>query len=217
MKTDSISQNEVLAKIKDFEIKIFNVNQLYQKYLESKEKNDKKIFETAWINLLKEKSNFLMVGSFAETGYPNKKTILAERIINVAVTRTHLYSNGMTFPEKRSLLTSAKISYSIEDNQDDFSDESGFPYFGLSLILILGNGSKNVISIAIAKTKDGCNLIKPNFDVENLTITGRENEIQFERAEDLFEITKLCENTIELVNSNLTVLKLLRNIKFGQG
>jgi hypothetical protein len=79
----------------------------------------------------------------------------------------------------------------------------------------LGNGSKNVLTVAIAKTKDGCNLIKPKFDIENLTITGRENEIKFERAEYLFEITKLCEDTVELVNNNLTVLKLMRNIKFG--
>ncbi|MFZ2310708.1 MAG: hypothetical protein WAW11_04145 [Patescibacteria group bacterium] len=207
----TLTPEEVLEKIKDFYLKICTVNSLCEKYLGSKEKKDKDIFQSEWKKLYDEKSQYFTALSFEDIGWPHKKSILLDNSVNINLLRME-NARPDESPIKKTA-TNVKIAYTIADNQDDFTPESGFPYFGLYVVLVLDDGSKNIISIAIAKTEKGCNLIMPKFDTENLTITGGETKIQFEKVTDFVTIAKLCKNNISLVNNTISESALNQNFK----
>jgi len=222
------TNQEVLEKIKYFIQKIINVNNLYDQFLESKEKNGEEAavkewekFVLEWKSLTDEKNDFFIM-DLDEISYPNNSSIN----INASILKTHVNNECKDAPVRRQL-TKASIHYSIDNNQDDSSKESCFPYFGMHLILTLeddtpGPGMDNSVSVATAKTKIGCNLISPNFDLENLTISNPSAEIQFDKAKDFADVVRFCEEIFNLMNDNLINKdlgseKLIRTIKLCQG
>ncbi len=225
------TNQEVLEKIKDFIQKIVNVNNLYDQFLKSKEENDEERaakdwekFTLEWKNLTDEKNDFFIMSISDVFSYPSKKAIISSIILDAGILKTQIHKDWKEEPTRRQL-TKASIHYSIDNNEDDSSKESCFPYFGMYFILTLKDntsGMDNSESVAIAKTKRGCNLISPNFDLENITISNPSAEVQFDKAKDFADVTRFCEEIFSLINDNLIneglgSEKLIRTIKLCQG
>ena len=86
--SEKLPQEEVLKKIKEFYLKISNVNALYEEYLKSKLGSDNKLFEDAWGKLLNESQAYFQALSFADINWPHKKSIILEISIDIIVAGT---------------------------------------------------------------------------------------------------------------------------------
>ena len=219
------TNQEVLEKIKDFISKIISVNHLYDQFLVSKEKNgeeaaakDWEKFTLEWKNLTDENNNFFIPSDLNEIGYPNKKAIISSITINAGILKTPIYKDRKYETVQRQL-TKATIHYSVTNNQDDSAEGNCFPHFGMYLVLTLGNNSvadgiDNSMSIAIAQTKRGCNLISPDFDLDNGSMSNPSVEVKFNKATDFVDVIMFCEKTFNLINEYLGSQELVRLIEF---
>lgn len=212
MKQNILPQNEVLEKISYFYQKSLLVNKLYNKFLETKNTDDETVFKNKWIELFNEAHEFFAAKDWSEVDWPHRKSVILRAEINMSI--TIIETGERPFPPEIETLSFVKISYHVADNQDDYTETKAFPRFGLYLSLSLFNNIKkdSIAAIAIAKSEQGCNIVSPKLNAEQLKIIGREHAFLFQSKEDLESILRLCNDTLGLVNENLDEKGLVTNI-----
>lgn len=173
----------VYEKIKDFYLKIKKVNLLAYNYLKDNKEKSYKIFEPEWINLLDEVNIYFQALSFKDINWPHQKSILFEKECDIDVLIFDVEKEIIKSSCSKSKIKKMTISYHVENNQDDVSSKTQFPYFGMYLAFSLNDGKNNVFSIATHKTKIGCNLISPKINEKELVIIGEKKAIKFSEEE----------------------------------
>ncbi len=204
----------VCQKIREFYLKIKEVNNLATIYLNNTTKVNQRTFETKWKSLCSEASVYFQALSFEDGGWPHKKSILCEKEVDFDVFIYDVEDGIVKSTGRRRKIKNMTISYHIEDNQDDDSPNNQFPYFGIYLASSFSDGNCNIFSVATHKTKVGCNLVSPKINGKELAIVGRENAIKFFDEKDFQQLLtdldihgelKVAEE--EIFVSNFTVLE----------